>query len=67
MLFNGTEVSSGDRIANQQDSGKIVFVGVSHPNVDPFDPFTHWLISRCERNDQEQRDQDVEMFHKSCP
>jgi hypothetical protein len=52
MLLRGTEVSSGDRIANQQDSGKIVFVSVSHPNVDPFDPLSHWLISRCERNDQ---------------
>ena len=41
VFFHRAEVASGDRISDQENSGKILFIGVRDPNIDPLNTFTN--------------------------
>lgn len=56
------EISSCDRVSDKQNSGKIVFVGVRHANVDPF---TNRFIRRKIPTNGEKGKQGAELLHGS--
>jgi hypothetical protein len=52
------KVSSRNRITNKQHFGQVVFISVRHPDINPFDPLSDWLV--CKQKGAEQTDGDQE-------
>ena len=46
FFLYSTKVASRDRIADKQYTRQIVLVGISDPNIGPFDPFENRFVLR---------------------
>ena len=65
MLLRTTKVSARNRITNEQNFGQVFFIRVRHPDIDPFDPLSDWLVCKQKWTERTEGDQEADGLHGS--